>query len=51
MRPVVIAGRLSPFVIAFLRDRRRWIVVGAPARRTPEEHERRATRHAGHRPR
>jgi len=44
MRPVVIVGRLSPFVIAFLRDRRRWIVVGSPARRTPEEHERRANR-------
>ena len=44
MRPVVIAGRLSPFIIAFLRDRRRWIVVGAPARRTMEEHERRARR-------
>lgn len=44
MRPVVIVGRLTPFVIAFLRDRRRWIVVGSPARRTPEEHERRARR-------
>ena len=43
-RPLVIVGRLSPFVIAFLRDRRRWIVVGRPARRTPADHERRADR-------
>ena len=44
MRPVVIVGRLSPFVLAFLRDRRRWILLGGPARRTPEDHERRAIR-------
>ena len=36
--------RLTPFVFSFLRDRRRWILVGRPARRTPEVHARRADR-------
>lgn len=36
--------RLQPFLVAFLRDRRRWIVVGRPARRRPGHHERRAAR-------
>ena len=44
MRPFVIFGRLTPFVVAFLRDRRRWIIVGAPARRTLAQHQRRADR-------
>jgi len=35
---------LTPFVAAFLRDRRRLIVVGARVRRTPEHHARRAER-------
>lgn len=39
--------RLVPFLIAFLRDRRRWIVVGRPARRRPGHHERRAARLVG----
>jgi predicted unusual protein kinase regulating ubiquinone biosynthesis (AarF/ABC1/UbiB family) len=34
-------------MVAFLRDRKRWIVVGRPARRSTEHHERRATRLAG----
>ena len=34
--------RLQPFLIAFLRDRKRWIVIGRPARRRPGHHERRA---------
>ncbi len=33
---------LTPFVLAFLRDRRRWILIGRSARRTPEHHARRA---------
>ena len=36
--------RLLPFLIAFLRDRRRWILVGRPARRKPGHHEQRAAR-------
>ena len=36
--------RLQPFLIALLRDRRRWILVGRPARRRPGHHERRAAR-------
>jgi predicted unusual protein kinase regulating ubiquinone biosynthesis (AarF/ABC1/UbiB family) len=43
-RSATIIGRLLPFVIAFLRDRRRWILFGAPARRTAEHHARRADR-------
>jgi predicted unusual protein kinase regulating ubiquinone biosynthesis (AarF/ABC1/UbiB family) len=36
--------RLFPFVIAFLRDRRRFILFGRPARRSEEHHRRRAER-------
>jgi predicted unusual protein kinase regulating ubiquinone biosynthesis (AarF/ABC1/UbiB family) len=43
-RSLTIMGRLLPFVLAFLRDRRRWIVFGAPARRTAAHHARRAER-------
>ncbi len=39
-----VVVRLSPFLAAFLRDRRRWILAGRPARRTTAHHERRATR-------
>src|SRR3954470_2854440 len=39
-----IISRLLPFVIAFLRDRRRWIFFGPPASRTLKQHERRAER-------
>jgi len=39
----VVLG-LSPFLLAFLRDRRRWILFGAPRRRTEEAHRRRAQR-------
>lgn len=39
-----ILRRLSPFVIAFLRDRRSWILFGRPAKRSPEHHARRAER-------
>jgi predicted unusual protein kinase regulating ubiquinone biosynthesis (AarF/ABC1/UbiB family) len=37
-----IVRRLTPFVLAFLRDRRRWILFGKPASRSPEQHARRA---------
>ncbi|MDT8339975.1 MAG: AarF/UbiB family protein [Longimicrobiales bacterium] len=39
-----VVAHLLPLVVAFLRDRRRWIVVGRPAPRTPEHHARRARR-------
>lgn len=39
----IIAG-LAPFVFAFLRDRRRWILFGRPAARSAEHHRRRAER-------
>jgi predicted unusual protein kinase regulating ubiquinone biosynthesis (AarF/ABC1/UbiB family) len=44
MRAFVVISRLLPFIVAFLRDRRRWVVVGGPARRTLGEHQRRADR-------
>jgi len=47
MRAFVVIARLLPFIVAFLRDRRRWIVMGAPARRTLDEHQRRADRLVG----
>jgi predicted unusual protein kinase regulating ubiquinone biosynthesis (AarF/ABC1/UbiB family) len=43
-RSTAILGRLLPFVLAFLRDRRRWILFGRPARRTRAQHVRRADR-------
>lgn len=42
MRAFVVISRLLPFIVAFLRDRRRWIVVGGPPRRTLAQHQRRA---------
>jgi predicted unusual protein kinase regulating ubiquinone biosynthesis (AarF/ABC1/UbiB family) len=39
-----ILYRLLPFVFHFLRDRRRFVLVGSPARRSPEMHQRRAER-------
>ncbi len=41
-RSLSVLVRLSPFVLAFLRDRRAWIVFGRPVRRTLEHHRRRA---------
>ena len=43
MRVVIIVRHILPFVLSFLRDRRRWIVAGRPAPRTDEFHRRRAT--------
>src|SRR4051812_23473209 len=42
MRTLVVFTRLLPFLYAILRDRRRWIIAGAPLRRSREEHARRA---------
>ncbi|TVR51696.1 MAG: AarF/ABC1/UbiB kinase family protein [Gemmatimonadales bacterium] len=42
-----ILSRTLPFVFAFLRDRKRFILVGSPARRAPGVHEKRAQRLAG----
>jgi predicted unusual protein kinase regulating ubiquinone biosynthesis (AarF/ABC1/UbiB family) len=43
-RSLTVLWRLSPFLLAFLRDRRSWILFGAPPRRTREHHTRRAER-------
>ena len=41
-RGVRVLVGLTPLVVGFLRDRRKWIIVGAPARRTERHHRRRA---------
>ena len=43
-RSLTILLRLAPYILAFLRDRRRWVLLGRPARRTAEHHEKRAKR-------
>ncbi len=43
-RGALIVLRLLPFVWAFLRDRKRFIVVGSPKLRAKEHHQRRAGR-------
>ncbi|MFO7259708.1 MAG: AarF/UbiB family protein [bacterium] len=43
-RALTIVVRLTPFLIAFLRDRRRWILLGRRRRLPYEHHERRAQR-------
>lgn len=44
MRAVVVLWRLAPLVLSFLRDRRRWLVVGQPLVRTAVFHATRAER-------
>ena len=41
-RGIRVFTGLSPFVVAFLRDRKRWIILGRPARRSERHHRRRA---------
>ena len=43
-RGIRIFVSLGPLVAGFLRDRKRWIIVGSPARRTERHHQRRAER-------
>src|SRR5690606_9925561 len=43
-RSVSVVWRLLPFALAFLRDRKSWILFGRPALRAPEHHQRRAER-------
>jgi predicted unusual protein kinase regulating ubiquinone biosynthesis (AarF/ABC1/UbiB family) len=43
-RGSVVLRRLLPFVLAFVRDRRRFVLFGAPSRRTPDQHRQRAER-------
>lgn len=43
-RTISVFRRLLPFAFAFMRDRRSWIVVGRPAVRSAEHHQRRAER-------
>ena len=43
MRVVVIVRHILPFILSFLRDRRRWIVAGPPVSRSDAFHRRRAS--------
>ena len=42
LRIFVVWYRLAPFLLAFLRDRRRWVVAGPPRFPTDDEHRERA---------
>jgi predicted unusual protein kinase regulating ubiquinone biosynthesis (AarF/ABC1/UbiB family) len=44
VRALTVLFRLAPFIGAFLRDRRRFIFLGRPARRLPGHHQARAVR-------
>src|SRR5437773_4494255 len=44
IRIFVVWYRLAPFLLAFLRDRRRWILVGPPRFLSDEAHRQRARR-------
>src|ERR1041384_1325246 len=44
LRIFVVWYRLAPFLIAFLRDRRRWIVAGPPRFLSDDLHRQRARR-------
>jgi predicted unusual protein kinase regulating ubiquinone biosynthesis (AarF/ABC1/UbiB family) len=44
VRSVSVLLRLSPFALAFLRDRRVWVLFGRRAARSAEHHQRRAQR-------
>lgn len=46
-RGLCVFARLTPFALAFMRDRRRFLLFGGPAKRTPTEHKRRAVRLVG----
>ncbi len=41
-RGIRVLTGLTPFLVAFLRDRKRWIILGRPARRSERHHQRRA---------
>jgi len=44
VRTVSVLYRLTPFVVAFLRDRRRFVLLGRASTRSQKHHERRARR-------
>jgi predicted unusual protein kinase regulating ubiquinone biosynthesis (AarF/ABC1/UbiB family) len=44
MRALAVFWALMPFVVAFMRDRRRFMLFGRPARRSEADHRRRAER-------
>jgi predicted unusual protein kinase regulating ubiquinone biosynthesis (AarF/ABC1/UbiB family) len=44
LRSFVILRHALPFAISFLRDRKRWLIFGAPLERTDAFHRQRAER-------
>lgn len=42
LRILIVWTRLFPFVVAFMRDRRRWILIGPPRLVSDEDHRQRA---------
>lgn len=44
VRTFSVFVRLAPFMLSFLRDRRRWLILGQPPARSAQHHERRARR-------
>jgi predicted unusual protein kinase regulating ubiquinone biosynthesis (AarF/ABC1/UbiB family) len=44
VRALAVFARLFPFVVAFLRDRKRFLLIGRPRRLAPEAHRARARR-------
>jgi predicted unusual protein kinase regulating ubiquinone biosynthesis (AarF/ABC1/UbiB family) len=44
LRTAVVAARLAPLVLSFVRDHRRWVIAGGPVARTEPFHRRRADR-------
>ena len=44
MRTLTVFFRLAPFVLSFLRDRRRWVLFGARPHRSAAHHQQRADR-------
>ncbi len=44
VRTFSVLFRLTPFILAFLRDRKSWVLFGRPARRGAGHHQRRAER-------
>ena len=44
MRALVIFRHLAPLILSFLRDRKRWLIAGAPLERSAAFHQARAER-------
>jgi hypothetical protein len=50
VRTLVVAARLAPLLLSFVRDHRRWVVRGGPVARDAAFHARRAPSASSGRP-